>query len=49
MSGPCSTVLAAVENDVLAGTAMVGHDGNRGWVYSWLCTLTDGVQDWDAT
>lgn len=33
MGGPCSTVLAAVEDDVLTGTAMVGHDGHRGWVY----------------
>jgi ribosomal protein S18 acetylase RimI-like enzyme len=31
--GPSSTVLAAVDTDVLAGTAMVGHDGHRGWVY----------------
>lgn len=30
---PCSTVLAAVEDGVLTGTAMVGHDGHRGWVY----------------
>lgn len=30
---PTSTVLAAVETDQLVGTAMVGHDGHRGWVY----------------
>ncbi len=33
MTGPSSTVLAAVEAGVLSGTAMVGHDGHRGWVY----------------
>jgi len=33
MAGPSSTVLAAVDDDALAGTAMVGHDGHRGWVY----------------
>jgi len=26
-------VLAAVGQDALLGTAMVGHDGHRGWVY----------------
>lgn len=33
MAGPTSTVLAALDDDVLAGTAVVGHDGHRGWVY----------------
>jgi ribosomal protein S18 acetylase RimI-like enzyme len=33
MSGSTSTVLAAVDRDTLLGTAMVGHDGHRGWVY----------------
>ncbi len=33
VDSPCSTVLAAVEDGVLTGTAMVGHDGHRGWVY----------------
>ncbi len=33
LTGPSSTVLAAVDDDVLTGTAMVGHDGHRGWVY----------------
>ena len=28
-----STVLAAVEQEDLVGTVMVGHDGHRGWVY----------------
>lgn len=34
LSGPSSTVLAArsAGGDLL-GTAMVGHDGHRGWVY----------------
>lgn len=33
LRGPDSTVLAAVEDGWLLGTAMVGHDGHRGWVY----------------
>ena len=33
LDGPSSTVLAAVDGDRLLGTAMVGHDGHRGWVY----------------
>ena len=34
MSGPASTVLAANDASTrLVGTAMVGHDGHRGWVY----------------
>jgi ribosomal protein S18 acetylase RimI-like enzyme len=33
IGGSCSTVLAAVDDGVLTGTAMVGHDGHRGWVY----------------
>lgn len=33
LSGPASTVLCVVDSDGLVGTAMVGHDGHRGWVY----------------
>lgn len=33
VQGPASTVLAAVDDGVLLATAMVGHDGHRGWVY----------------
>jgi len=34
LAGPTSTVLAALdEAGVVVGTAMVGHDGHRGWVY----------------
>jgi ribosomal protein S18 acetylase RimI-like enzyme len=33
VGGSCSTVLAAMDDGVLAGTAMVGDDGHRGWVY----------------
>ena len=34
MAGPSSTVLAEVTaTGDLLGTAMVGHDGHRGWVY----------------
>jgi ribosomal protein S18 acetylase RimI-like enzyme len=32
-SGPSSTVLAGVQGEDLVATAMVGHDGHRGWVY----------------
>lgn len=34
LAGPSSTVLAALTGaGRLVGTAMVGHDGHRGWVY----------------
>jgi ribosomal protein S18 acetylase RimI-like enzyme len=33
LDGPSSTVLAGVQNDALVATAVVGHDGHRGWVY----------------
>jgi ribosomal protein S18 acetylase RimI-like enzyme len=34
LAGPTSTVLGAQDADgCLLGTAMVGHDGHRGWVY----------------
>lgn len=33
LDGPSSTVLAAVDENTLVGTVMVGHDGHRGWVY----------------
>jgi len=33
MAGPASTVLAGTDNGQLLATAMVGHDGHRGWVY----------------
>jgi ribosomal protein S18 acetylase RimI-like enzyme len=33
MRGPDSTVLSYVRGGELVGTAMVGHDGHRGWVY----------------
>ena len=31
--GPNSTVLIGRDNDTIVATAMVGHDGHRGWVY----------------
>lgn len=46
LRGPSSTVLAALDDGVLAGTAMVGHDGHRGWVYCLAVTADrrgDGV------
>lgn len=33
LDGSASTVLAAVAEGQLLATAMVGHDGHRGWVY----------------
>lgn len=33
VAGPSSTVLAGRDGDELVATAMVGHDGHRGWVY----------------
>lgn len=34
LDGPSSTVLARIDGDgTLLATAMVGHDGHRGWVY----------------
>ena len=33
LSGPTSTVLGVVIDDEVVATAMVGHDGHRGWVY----------------
>lgn len=33
MRGPESVVLAALDGQHLLATAMVGHDGHRGWVY----------------
>ena len=31
--GPNSTVLIGRDGDAMVATAMVGHDGHRGWVY----------------
>jgi ribosomal protein S18 acetylase RimI-like enzyme len=33
LAGESSTVLAVLSEGRLLGTAMVGHDGHRGWVY----------------
>ena len=33
VDGPASVVLGVREGRELIGTAMVGHDGHRGWVY----------------
>lgn len=33
VAGPASVVLGIRRDGVLVGTAMVGHDGHRGWVY----------------
>ena len=33
VAGTSSTVLGATDGETLVATAMVGHDGHRGWVY----------------
>jgi ribosomal protein S18 acetylase RimI-like enzyme len=33
LAGSASSVLAGIEDDTLVATAMVGHDGHRGWIY----------------
>ncbi len=33
VAGSASTVLGVRDDGVLIGTAMVGHDGHRGWLY----------------
>ncbi len=33
MEGPCSDVLAMKVEGSLVASAMVGHDGHRGWIY----------------
>ena len=33
LEGPASTVLAGREQGRLLATAMVGHEGHRGWIY----------------
>jgi len=33
IAGPASTVLAGLEEETLVATAIVGHDGHRGWTY----------------
>ena len=33
LAGPASAVLAGLDAERLLATAMVGHDGHRGWVY----------------
>jgi ribosomal protein S18 acetylase RimI-like enzyme len=33
LDGETSTVLGGFDDGCLIGTAMVGHDGHRGWVY----------------
>lgn len=33
IAGSTSTVLVAIDGDALVGTAMIGADGHRGWMY----------------
>jgi ribosomal protein S18 acetylase RimI-like enzyme len=40
IQGPASAVLGAREGGRLVATAMVGHDGHRGWVY-YLAVASD--------
>ncbi|MGN1289673.1 MAG: GNAT family acetyltransferase, partial [Bradyrhizobium sp.] len=55
--GPSSTVLVGRSSDTIVATAMVGHDGHRGWVYYVAVdpksqgkglgrTMMDAVEDW---
>ena len=39
MRGPASAVLGLLESGEVVATAMVGHDGHRGWVY-YLCVAS---------
>ena len=40
LDGPSCTVLAGLQDGALIATAMVGHDGHRGWVYYVVVPLT---------
>jgi len=40
VAGPTSIVLGGFEGSELVATAMVGHDGHRGWAY-YLCVDPD--------
>jgi ribosomal protein S18 acetylase RimI-like enzyme len=42
VEGDGSTVLALIDGETLVATAMVGHDGHRGWVY--YLAVAPGVQ-----
>lgn len=55
--GPHSTILVARSGGAIVGSAMVGHDGHRGWVYYLAVepelqgrglgrTLLRAVEDW---
>ena len=57
LDGATSTVLAVFDAGLLVGTAMVGHDGHRGWVYYLAVSperrgegigrlLMDAAEDW---
>jgi ribosomal protein S18 acetylase RimI-like enzyme len=37
VAGPASTVLVAFADDLIVASAMVGHDGHRGWLYYVAC------------
>lgn len=37
VAGPASTVLVALADDLIVASAMVGHDGHRGWLYYVAC------------
>ena len=37
VAGPASTVLVAGADDLIVASAMVGHDGHRGWLYYVAC------------
>lgn len=37
VAGPASTVLVTLADDRIVASAMVGHDGHRGWLYYVAC------------
>ncbi|MBY9063972.1 GNAT family acetyltransferase [Sphingomonas yunnanensis] len=39
VAGPASTVLVAFVDEQIVASAMVGHDGHRGWLYYVACAL----------
>ena len=56
-AGPTSTILGALDDGVVVGAVMVGHDGHRGWIYYLAVdpvrhragtgrALMDAAEDW---
>jgi hypothetical protein len=58
--GPNSTILIGRHGETIVATAMVGHEGHRGWVYyvavdpdhrgkRFGCTMMNAAEDWLRT